>query len=50
MKTTSKIQKAREIFLAFEFIGIPAESFQKMKQEHGGLDGLYNHVANQLGA
>lgn len=48
--TTNKIQQAREIILAMQFLGIAPIRFTELKTQHGGTQGLYNFLAAELGA
>jgi hypothetical protein len=43
-----KIQKARLVIEGMIFLGIETENFLNLKQQHGGLDGLYNWIESQL--
>lgn len=45
----TKISKCYWIMRAFEFLGIPAESFSDLKKQYGGLDRLYMEIENRLG-
>ena len=46
MKT--KIIIAKEIIEAMIFLGIPTEQFSAMKEQFGGLQGLYNHIESLI--
>ncbi len=46
----SRIQTNREIFQAFDFLGIPHSAYLALKAEHGGQAGLHAHLATLLGA
>lgn len=39
---------AKEIMEAFTFLGISTEKFSEMKQQYGGLQGLYNHIESLI--
>lgn len=44
----TKIAASREIFIAFNFLGIPAEKFEELRQQAGGIYELHAEVAEFL--
>lgn len=47
---TEKMKMAYEIHMVMAYLGIPAEDFLKMKDQHGGLQGLYNWAEREIAA
>jgi hypothetical protein len=47
MKMNKKI-KCRLILEGMIFLNIPTENFLNLKNEYGGIDGLYNFISNKL--
>jgi len=42
------VQKCNEILQGMAFLGIPAEKFSPMKEEYGGIDGLYTGIEDMM--
>ena len=49
-KQKSKVIRCRQIIEAMIFLGIDPINFDKLKKEHGGLDGLFTFIAKELQA
>jgi len=45
---SQKIKMSKEIFEAMDFLKIPKEKFNELKEKHGGIKGLHEYLGEEL--